>query len=76
MVSWSIMYPVDYVKTRFQSDSLDAPKYKNAFDCFKQELKNKGVKNFYVGFPIMLWRAFFVNAGGFVAFEFAKKQVF
>lgn len=36
VTTWFIMYPVDYIKTRVQSDSLDAPKYKNAIDCFKQ----------------------------------------
>lgn len=34
--TWFIMYPVDYVKTRIQSDSLENPQYKNAIDCFLQ----------------------------------------
>lgn len=68
VTTWFVMYPVDYVKTRIQSDSLENPEYKNSLDCFKKQLGRKGLKNFYIGFTIMLWRAFFVNAGGFVAF--------
>jgi solute carrier family 25 (mitochondrial carnitine/acylcarnitine transporter), member 20/29 len=68
VATWFVMYPVDYVKTRVQSDSLENPRYRNAIDCFKQEMKSKGLKNFYTGFSIMLARAFFVNAAGFVAF--------
>jgi len=28
--TWTVMYPVDYVKTRIQSDSLSNPEYKNS----------------------------------------------
>lgn len=33
VVTWSVMYPVDYVKTLIQSDSLTSPKFKNATQC-------------------------------------------
>ena len=69
IATWTLLYPVDLVKTKIQSDSLDNPKYKNSVDCFRQMLKEgKGIKSFYLGFDIMIVRAFFVNACGFVAF--------
>ena len=69
IATWTLLYPVDLVKTKIQSDSLDNPKYKNGIDCFRQMLKEgKGIKSFYLAFDIMILRAFFVNAFGFVAF--------
>lgn len=29
-------YPIDYVKTKMQSDSLDNPKYKSSIDCLRK----------------------------------------
>lgn len=73
--TWTIMYPVDYVKTRIQSDSLEKPQYRNSIDCFRKEF-GKGYSVIYNGFGIMIFRAFFVNAVGFLAFEMAKKLVY
>jgi solute carrier family 25 carnitine/acylcarnitine transporter 20/29 len=67
VATWSVMYPVDYVKTRIQSDSLENPQYKNSIDCFQKELK-QGYKVLFRGFEIMIARAFFVNAFGFMCF--------
>jgi len=39
--------PIDVIKTRMQG--LDAKKYKNSFDCFKQILFKEGVLSFYSG---------------------------
>lgn len=67
VATWSVMYPVDYVKTRIQSDSLENPQYKNSIDCFQKELK-LGYRVLFRGFEIMIARAFFVNAFGFMCF--------
>jgi solute carrier family 25 carnitine/acylcarnitine transporter 20/29 len=65
--TWVVMYPVDYVKTRVQSDSLEKPQYKNSIDCFLKESK-KGYRVVYNGFSIMVFRAFLVNGVGFLVF--------
>jgi hypothetical protein len=31
VATWALMYPVDYAKTKIQSDSLTNPQYKNSF---------------------------------------------
>jgi hypothetical protein len=49
VATWTAMYPVDYVKTRIQNDSLTNPVYRNSIDCFRTEIK-KGVKQVFLGF--------------------------
>jgi len=51
MATWTLLYPVDLVKTKVQADSLDNPRYKNAVDCFRQMIKeSQGLRSFYKGF--------------------------
>lgn len=69
---WAVMYPMDYAKTRIQSDSLTAPQYKNGLDCIKKEVGAKGLSVIFTGFPVMVLRAFVVNAAGWLCFEKAK----
>ena len=38
-------------------------------DVFIDRLKKEGIKGFYKGIGVTLYRACFVNAGGFLAFE-------
>ena len=73
---WSGIYPVDYVKTLIQTDSLEKPKYKSSVDCMMEELRTKPIKSFFRGVEIMLARAFVVNAFGFMCFEMGKKLVY
>ena len=75
-MSWLSMYPIDYVKTKIQSDSLTQPVYKGTIDCLQKDIKSKGLKVIYTGFEIMMVRAFVVNAVGFLCFETAKKWVY
>ena len=35
VATWSAMYPVDYVKTIMQSDSLEKPQYKNSMEILR-----------------------------------------
>ena len=74
-VSWCLCYPIDYVKTLIQTDSLENPKFRSAIHCAREEFK-KGVSVFYQGFWIMLVRAFVCNAAGFMFFEVGKKMVY
>lgn len=34
--TWFAMYPVDYVKTKMQSDNFEKPEYKNSIHCFRK----------------------------------------
>ena len=62
------MYPVDYVKTRIQGDSLEKPNFSGTFDCFRKQYAVGGVRVFYTGFLITIARAIVCNAVGFVCF--------
>ena len=64
---WAFVYPVEYVKTMVQSDSLENPKFKGNIDCAKVEMK-KGFPVFFTALPIMIVRAVVANAVGFVCF--------
>lgn len=72
---WAFIYPVDYVKTLLQGDSLSKPAYNGMTHCAREELK-KGYEVFFRGFGIMMARACVVNAFGFLCFEVGKKIVY
>ncbi len=67
---WIFAYPCDYVKTLLQTDELQSSKqqFKGMRDSFSRRFQAGGVGTFYKGIGVALWRAAFVNAGGFFAF--------
>lgn len=72
---WAFIYPIDYVKTVIQADSLTEPKYRGNWHCTMEEAK-KGYNVFFRGFGIMIARAFVVNSFGFLCFQIGKKMVY
>lgn len=72
---WIFIYPIDYVKTLVQADSLAKPSFRGSWHCAQEELK-KGAGVFYRGFGIMMARAAVVNSFGFMCFEIGKKIVY
>ena len=68
---------MDYIKTLVQTDSLDNPRHKSMMSgYFKEEIAKGSIKQFFVGFEIMMVRAFVVNATGFLCFEIGKGLVY
>lgn len=72
---WFFIYPIDYVKTVVQADSLTNPQFRGAIHCAREEAK-KGAKVFSTGLGIMMVRAVVANAVGFMCFEMGKKIVY
>lgn len=68
VVTWFFTYPIDYIKTLVQTDSLENPRQTSMLGYLKEELSKGSVKRLFIGFEIMLVRAFFVNAAGFFCF--------
>lgn len=68
-----IAYPFDYMKTLYQTDNLKKPEYKGLIDCFRKRVSAGGIGTFYKGLLVTLNRGFFVNAGGFFAFELSMR---
>ncbi|CAM9102361.1 unnamed protein product [Ectocarpus sp. 13 AM-2016] len=64
--------PFDVVKTRMQG--VDAAKYKNTVDCFRQIIKDEGVKGFYKGVVPRLGRV--VPGQGIIFMSYERIQTF
>ena len=69
LISWVIGYPVDFLKTKIQSQDLDNRKFKNAKDCFIRNYRRYGAKGFTRGLFTVSLRSFPVNAVGFIVEE-------
>ncbi|XP_017779645.1 PREDICTED: solute carrier family 25 member 45 isoform X3 [Nicrophorus vespilloides] len=70
VLSWSIVIPIDVIKSRLQVDSPDLPKYKGFYDCFYQSYRAEGWGAFTKGMGAVCARAFPANAAIFVTYEF------
>lgn len=69
-LGWLTILPVDYVKTRIQSQTLGAPRtYASAWQCFRQVYAQGGVAAFMRGGPAMVIRGVLVNAVVFYCYE-------
>ena len=64
--SWVIGYPIDFMKTKIQSQDLDDKKYKGIWDCFIRHYRKRGMKAFTRGLWTVCLRAFPVNTVGFL----------
>lgn len=69
---WSAVYPVDYVKTMLQTDSISQPKYAGFLDCVRKTAKKHGPAALFRGIGPALARSFPACAVTFVAYERAK----
>ncbi|EJT48906.1 hypothetical protein A1Q2_08033 [Trichosporon asahii var. asahii CBS 8904] len=74
---WGSIYPVDVVKSKIQTDSLDPSKqkYRGMLDCARQTWRAQGVKGFTGGLTPTLVRSPFANGATFVAFELAMRAM-
>lgn len=74
---WGSIYPIDVVKSKIQTDSLDPSKrqYSGMVDCFKKTWRAQGIKGFTGGLTPTLVRSPFANGATFVAFELAMRAM-
>jgi solute carrier family 25 carnitine/acylcarnitine transporter 20/29 len=68
---WTVIYPVDTIKSRIQADSLANPKFKNGVDCFVKTIKEDGFRQLFKGYNTCILRAFPLNVALVLGFEFA-----
>lgn len=68
-MAWVTVMPVDFVKSRMQSDDPNNPKYKGMWDCIVKSYKADGAKIFFSGTVMVTLRAFPVNVAVFVCYE-------
>lgn len=64
--------PIDVIKSRFMYDGINGDKnrkYSGIIDCVIKTYSENGIKTFYKGIWIILFRAFPVNFICFVTYE-------
>jgi len=66
-IGWIVTYPIDVIKTRYQSDGTGIAKYKykSIEDCFSKSLAQDGPRVFVRGLLPTILRAFPTNAATF-----------
>jgi len=84
LVFWTVMYPVDMIKTRVQIDSVqhviqqqhasqhNCVKYLSSWETMKQIHTESGVLGFFSGYKSAIVRAIIVNAVVFATYEQVK----
>ncbi|KAK0540002.1 Mitochondrial carrier protein ymc2 [Tilletia horrida] len=74
---WLSAYPFDVIKSRLQTDSLQASsrQYRGSLDCAAQIWRTAGIQGFLKGLGPTLSRAPVAAAATFVAFEAAARNL-
>jgi hypothetical protein len=67
--SWIFPYPIDFVKTKMQSENLDGRKYKNSWHCFISNYRESGWRGFTRGLWTVCLRSIPVNSMAFLVEE-------
>ncbi|KAF4567235.1 Mitochondrial carrier protein ymc2 [Pleurotus pulmonarius] len=73
---WAIIYPVDMIKSRMQTDGFSAAtgqKYKSTLDCVRVVWRTEGIGAFTRGLGPTLIRSPFANGATFLGFELASR---
>lgn len=66
LASWFIGYPIDFIKTKIQSQDLDNKQYKGMVDCFWKSYKQHGASGFTRGLATVCLRSIPVNGVSFL----------
>lgn len=72
---WATIYPVDVIKSKLQTDSLNNPSYRSILDVIKDIKIKNGIKGFYRGFLPTMLRAAPANGATFAAFELTMRLI-
>ena len=81
LLSYSVAYPQDIIKTRLQTDSGEVRKYQNhkwikdggIINCVKDVLKTQGIRGFTKGYSACIIKAMIAEASTFYVYENTKK---
>lgn len=73
ILSWAVIYPIDVIKTKIQSDDIRKPRYKNMKECAIMTYKEAGIQGFTKGLNTTLARTFVVSGVNFLGYEFTIK---
>mmetsp|Transcript_1620 Transcript_1620/g.4280 ORF Transcript_1620/g.4280 Transcript_1620/m.4280 type:complete len:278 (-) Transcript_1620:1054-1887(-) len=71
---WAGVYPTDVIKTKIQTDSESAPRYRGIADCTRQLFRQGGWGALYRGVGPCLARAVPANAVCFLVYELCAER--
>eukprot|EP00823_Brevimastigomonas_motovehiculus_P002121 TRINITY_DN1350_c0_g3_i1.p1 TRINITY_DN1350_c0_g3~~TRINITY_DN1350_c0_g3_i1.p1 ORF type:complete len:386 (+),score=75.93 TRINITY_DN1350_c0_g3_i1:137-1294(+) len=72
IANWTSIYPIDYIKTRYQCDDLYEPRYKSARDCFRQTVATQGWRSLTRGYVACMGRGIVANMFGFLTINYVR----
>ncbi|XP_043224964.1 solute carrier family 25 member 45-like [Amphibalanus amphitrite] len=70
VLSWSLILPLDVVKSRIQADSPERPQFRGVVHCARETVIRDGPAALFRGFTTMATRGFVVNAATFFGYEY------
>jgi len=75
MLNWMITLPIDCVKTKLISDTLNENnKFNGIKDCVRKTYYNLGIRGFFSGMSIVMIRACIVNGAVLSTFEKCRNR--
>lgn len=66
---WSTIYPLDTVRTCIQVQDIINPRFSGFWDCSRTIWAEEGIRGFYKGYVLCLFRAFPISAVNFLIYE-------
>lgn len=72
---WTVIYPIDVIKSKLQTDNLEKRNFSSSIDCFRKTLASDGIAGLYRGFLPCMLRAGPVNAATFLAYELTMNWI-
>jgi len=73
--SLTVVYPLDYVRTRLAADAGGARQFTGMFDCLSKTMKSDGIAGLYRGFGPSVVGIFFYRASYFGIFDTVKPMI-
>lgn len=73
VIAWTSIYPIDVVKSRLQTQPLDAPMYRSLLHCARELYRNEGAAVYSRGLLATVLRAFPLNAVTFSFYELSMR---
>ncbi|XP_037069929.1 solute carrier family 25 member 45-like [Pollicipes pollicipes] len=71
LLSWTLILPLDVLKSRIQADCPDRPQFRGVLHCAQITVLRDGPAALLRGFTAMSVRGFVVNAATFFGYEYA-----
>eukprot|EP00736_Rhodelphis_marinus_P001256 Rmarinus@m.8858 len=69
MISWVLIFPIDFVKARLQSEAFGVDKYKNTMDVVRQTWRSAGWRGFFAGLGPTVLRSIPMHAISLSTYE-------